>query len=402
MKNANWQTKKLGEVCDISAGNSAPQNKDYFIDGKYPFFRTSDVGAIHLGDVKSPIDYLNEKGIKGLKLFKKDTILLPKSGASTFLNHRVILGVDGYVSSHLATIKTDEKELNNRFLYYLLREIRAQDLIQDHKYPSLNLSVIENIEISYPSLSEQHRIVKILDGVFEKIAKAKGNTEKNLQNIKELFEGYKFTLFYNKGENFDEKELGEICDKITQGPNPKYDKDEDNEFRVLKTKNLYDKNIFYEEADKVSRNVFKTCLSSELKNGDVLLAIVGQGSINKCNVFENKTPFRYIYTRALGLIRAKSSILNPHYLKAFLQSNKGKKLIDSGVGGTSGQQIVTTTHIKTLKIPLPSLREQKTIVKKLDDFSDMTKKLEDIYQQKLANLEELKKSVLAKAFAGEL
>src|SRR5680860_948855 len=154
--NINWQTKKLSEVCDISAGNSAPQRKEFFVDGTYPFFRTSDVGQIHIGSILESSDCLNEKGIKGLKLFNKGTVLLPKSGASTFLNHRVVLGTDGYVSSHLATIKTDEEILNNSFLFYFLQVIKAQDLIQDHKYPSLNLPVIGGIEIYYhESLSEQ-------------------------------------------------------------------------------------------------------------------------------------------------------------------------------------------------------------------------------------------------------
>jgi type I restriction enzyme S subunit len=170
----------------------------------------------------------------------------------------------------------------------------------------------------------------------------------------------------------------------------------------LKTKNLYDNNIFYDESDRVSESVFKSCLPSELKNGDVLLAIVGQGSINKCNVFENKTLFRFIYTRALGLIRVKKSVLNPYYLKAYLQSRSGKNLIDSGIGGTSGQQVVTTTFIKSLKIPFPSLKDQLIIVQKLEALSAETKKLEAIYQHKLNDLEELKKSVLQKAFNGEL
>lgn len=181
-----WQTKKLGEVCNIGAGNSAPQKKEFFISGRHPFFRTSDVGAVHLGEVEKPIDYLNDKGIIGLKLFNKDTILLPKSGASTFLNHRVIMAVDGYVSSHLAAIKTNGKELNNKFLFYFLLGIKAQDLIQDHKYPSLNLSVIENIEISFPPLPEQQSIVAKLDALSAETKKLEVIYKKKLMDLEEL------------------------------------------------------------------------------------------------------------------------------------------------------------------------------------------------------------------------
>ena len=110
-----WEIKTLGEVCDVISGNSAPQNKDSF-NGKYPFFRTSDVGMLHVSNnMITSRDYLSENGIKNMKLFKKGTILFPKSGASTFLNHRVVMGVDGYVSSHLAAIHTKDNNKTNNF-----------------------------------------------------------------------------------------------------------------------------------------------------------------------------------------------------------------------------------------------------------------------------------------------
>lgn len=178
--------KKISDICDIGAGNSAPQKKELFIGGKYPFFRTSDVGRIHIGIISDSFGYLNDKGIKGLRLFNKGTILLPKSGASTFLNHRVILGVDGYVSSHLATIKTDENILNNNYLFYFLQRIKAQDLIQDHKYPSLNLPVIGGIKISYPSLSEQKSIVAKLDKLSIETKRLEAMYRQKLTDLEEL------------------------------------------------------------------------------------------------------------------------------------------------------------------------------------------------------------------------
>ena len=84
-----WEIKKLGNIAVVSSGNSAPQKKELFDNGTYPFIRTSDVGKIRKGFISSCVDYLNVEGIKGLKLYKKGTILFPKSGASTFLNHRV-------------------------------------------------------------------------------------------------------------------------------------------------------------------------------------------------------------------------------------------------------------------------------------------------------------------------
>src|SRR4051794_9532702 len=96
-----WEVKKLADIAQIGAGNSAPQDDAFFRNGSHPFFRTSDVGQIKIGRIHSSADMLNEVGIKKLKKFPTGTILFPKSGSSTFLNHRVIMAVYGYVSSHL-------------------------------------------------------------------------------------------------------------------------------------------------------------------------------------------------------------------------------------------------------------------------------------------------------------
>ncbi len=145
-----WRTRRLGDVAQVSAGNSAPQDESLFKDGTYPFFRTADAGRVRFGDVYESADYLNKKGIEGLRRYPKGTILFPKSGASTFLNHRVMLGVEGCVASHLATIVADETQIEPRFLLYFLSTISAQDLVQDHAYPSLNLPTISGISIHAP------------------------------------------------------------------------------------------------------------------------------------------------------------------------------------------------------------------------------------------------------------
>ena len=84
-----WQTKRLGDVAEVSAGNSAPQDEALFKGGTYPFFRTADAGRVRFGNIYQSADYLNEKGIKRLRRYPKGTILFPKSGASTFLNRRL-------------------------------------------------------------------------------------------------------------------------------------------------------------------------------------------------------------------------------------------------------------------------------------------------------------------------
>ena len=80
---------------------------------------------------------------------------------------------------------------------------------------------------------------------------------------------------------------------------------------------------------------------------------------------------------------------------------KSVDLLNSLGTGTTFKEL-SGSKLTTVIIPIPSLKAQQIIVKKLDALSAETKKLEAIYYQKINDLEELKKSVLQKAFSGEL
>ena len=383
-----WEIKKLGEVADVGAGNSAPQKKELFENGKFPFFRTSDVGQIRKGFIETSVDYLNDKGIKGLKLFQKGTILFPKSGASTFLNHRVMMNVDGYVSSHLATIKAKSQIADDRFLLYYLITIDAKDLMQDIAYPSLKTSDIGLIPIPLPPLSEQQRIVSILDEAFAAIAKAKANAEQNLKNAKELFESYLQGVFENK--NWETKTLGEIgspkmCKRIlkhqtsTTGEIPFYKIG-----TFGKTPDAFISKEIYDE--------FRTKYSFP-KKGDVLIS--ASGTIGRRVRYDGEPAF-FQDSNIVWIDNDEKHVLND-YLYVFYefcdwQPSKGATI-----------SRLYNSNLTSIKIVFPkSLEEQKNILLKIDAVSSETKKLESIYQQKINDLEELKKSVLQKAFAGEL
>ena len=157
---SDYEIKILEDIADIKSGNSAPQDRKLFVNGKFPFIRTSDVGVIKKGKISASRDYLNDSGVENLKLFKKGSILFPKSGASTLLNHRVLMEIDAYVSSHLAIIKADNKLVLDEYLFFLLQTVDTKDLVANPSYPSLNLSEIGRIEIPIPELETQNQIVE--------------------------------------------------------------------------------------------------------------------------------------------------------------------------------------------------------------------------------------------------
>lgn len=367
-----WQTRTLGDVAEIGAGNSAPQAEQLFKGGTHPFFRTSDAGRIRFGDIHESADYLNDEGVKGLRRFPKGTILFPKSGASTFLNHRVMLGVEGFVSSHLATIVADPAQTNPRFLLYFLTTIFAQDLVQDHAYPSLNLPSIAGIRVPVPKLPEQQRIVVILDKAFDGIAIAKATAEKNLQNARALFESYLYSGDTKKAL------LGDLV-RITTGKldaNAAVEGGQYPFFTCSREISAIDKYAFDCEA--------------------ILLA--GNNAVGDFNVKHYKGKFNAYQRTYVITVNEEKQLLHRHLYFQMLKSLKKFKAQSVG----AGTKFLKLGMIKELEIDLPSLSIQQRIVSKMDSLHEDTQRLKFVYQRKLVALDALKKSLLHQAFSGEL
>ena len=247
---SGWQKKRLGEVATVTAGNPAPQDPTHFKDGIHPFFRTADAGRVRFGEIREATDYLNKNGTKGLRLYPKGTILFPKSGASTFLNHRVLLDVEGYVSSHLATIVADQSKVNERYLLYFLSTVYAQDLVQDQAYPSLNLPTIAGIEVRFPLLHEQQRIVTILNEAFEGIATTKANAEKNLQNVQGIFDSHLESIFGQCNDGWIKRPLGDVCEYINGKAHEQFIT-EDGQYIVINSKFISTEGRIFKKSNQV-------------------------------------------------------------------------------------------------------------------------------------------------------
>jgi type I restriction enzyme S subunit len=395
---AGWQRTILGSVAQVGAGNSAPQADALFADGIYPFFRTSDAGRIRFGDILKSSDYLNEEGIKGLRRLPAGTILFPKSGASTFLNHRVMMGVDGYVSSHLATIIGDESKIDRRFLLYFLSTVSAQDLVQDHAYPSLNLPLIAGIPVAVPPLPEQQRIVAILDEAFDGIATAKANAEKNLQNARALFESYLQAVFADAWRVGELVSLADLASDISDGdhmPPPKATSG----VPFITIGNIVKdiRAIDFTDTFMVPKNYFdKLKFNKKPKKGDVLYTVTGSFGIPV--LIENDIEF--CFQRHIGLIRPNAST-DSAWLNYLLLSPQVFKQAGSGATGTA-QKTVSLKVLRGFTVPRVPLSQQQYAVSKLDVLAAETQRLESLYQRKLAALDSLKKSLLHQAFSGEL
>ncbi|MEZ5613928.1 MAG: restriction endonuclease subunit S [Rhodocyclaceae bacterium] len=393
---AGWQQTTLGSVAQVGAGNPAPQGGALFADGIHPFFRTSDAGRVRFGDITESSDYLNDEGVKGLRRFPAGTILFPKSGASTFLNHRVMLGVDGYVSSHLATIVGDETKVDRRFLLYFLSTVSAQDLIQDHAYPSLNLPLITGIPVPLPPLPEQHRIVDILDEAFDGIATAKASAEQNLQNARALFESHLQSVFTERGAGWVDRTLDKVC-IVERGSSPRPIKsyfttaaDGVNWIKIGDTEE--GGKYVFSTAQKITPEGAKQ--SRYVKEGDFILTnsmSLGRPYIMKTNGYIHDGWF---------VLRLGDGI-DSEFFYYLLSSSYVQAQFHTLAAGAVVKNI-SGDLVKKAVLPIPPLAQQHDLAERFFEFSEETQRLETLYRQKLTALDDLKKSLLHRAFSGQL
>lgn len=172
-------------------------------------------------------------------------------------------------------------------------------------------------------------------------------------------------------------QLEDLCNIVTQGPNPKYNDENDPQYGVLKTKDFYDDRIIYNNVTNISKKLFDEHKRFKLITYDILFGLVGKGSTAKCNIYIEQNGLECIFTRATGLIRLTNiRLVSPRIIHSFFISSFGKAKSESITDGSTGQLVIKTSELKKVLIPLPPVAEQKRIVAKIDQLMTLCDKLE--------------------------
>jgi type I restriction enzyme S subunit len=378
-----WETKKLSEVCLIKTGEKDVNQGNP--TGKYPFFTCArrhtfsdtfsfDTEALLIagnGDVGN-VSYYNGK----FEAYQRTYILY---NFDYILPRYLFLILDGTLKSSMSNQK-----LGNTM-------------------PYIKLGMLKEFKIPLPPLLEQKQIVSILDKAFEAIDKAKDNAEQNLKNAQELFESSLHGMFEDKGEDWVEKRLGDVLvfpPKNGWSPPAKYHSNIGVPVLTLSAVTGF---IFNKASVKFTSAPVKRDSSYWLNEGDLLITrsntpeLVGHVAI--CEGLNDMT----IYPDLMMKINPKEILILTRFLYYQLRSPKLREIIKTSAHGANPtMKKINKQDVQNFNISYPSLQEQKQIVTKLDNLSAETNKLELIYQKKIDDLEELKKSILQKAFSGEL
>lgn len=392
-----WEIKKLSEIGKIFNGNSineqVKKNKYLNLSDGLPYIATKDISY------SSVIDYENGVKIpfKENKLFKVapiNTILICAEGGSAgrkigFTNQDICFG------NKLFALIVNENILSRYVYYYYFSPMFQEHFIIELAgiIGGVSMNKFKELEIPIPSLSEQKQIVSVLDKSFADISKAKDSAEQNLKNSKELFDNYLQSIFTNKSKGWEVKNLSEVAEYfngLTYSP-----KNVSNEGTiVLRSSNVQNDELDFSDIVRVNCSIKEKII---VKDGDILMCS-RNGSVRlvgKTATIQNLDEIMTFGTFMM-IIRGQYN----SYLAWFFKSNEFRKQISGGENTMINQ--ITRYMLDDIVVSFPPKEEYESIIKKMEILSIEIKKLEAIYKNKLINLGELKKSILKKAFNGEL
>ena len=404
-----WQTKKLAEVCDVKHG--------YAFDGQE---FSSDVPegnplVITPGnfteDGKLLFNERNTKRFSGTPptAFRFDigdlvVVMTDLSSKMKILGKPAFIETDDVLhNQRIGRVKFLNDGIDKRFVYYFMMsdrylqsiKISATGTMVKHTAPG---RILDN-EILLPPLAEQQRIVGLLDEAFEGLATAKANAEKNLQNARALFESHLQSVFTQRGLGWVDTALGGVCGFV-RGP---FGGSLKKSIFVADGYAVYEQqHAIYDQFDDVRYFIdeakFKEMKRFELLPDDLIMSC--SGTMGRVAIVP-KDIKRGIINQALLKLTPSSKILNT-FLKSWMESEAFQDALKEYSGGAAIQNVASVKILKEIKVPLPSMSDQKRVVEELDDLREETQRLARLYERKHAALEALKKSLLHQAFTGAL
>ena len=328
----------------------------------------------------------------GAFLFPKGSTIFPKIGGAIATNKKRLTTIDCCVDNNVMGVIPRSGKVDSNFLFYFFLAHDLSEFANEAHLPSIKKTVVESWPITLPAkVAEQQRIVAILDEAFADIATAKANAEKNLQKARELFNGRLASLFAGFQDN---RMLGEIC-QTSAGGTP-----------------LSSKKEYYE------KGLIPWIMSGEVDRKEISAAtkfITQSGLENSsAKLFPENTVLVAMYGATagqVGILRIRAAtnqavcgvLPNEKFLPEFLYFLflDRKELLVSQAAGNA-QPNISQAKIRTLGVPCPSLEDQESVVVELDKMTRELERLESLYARKLVALDELKQSLLQRAFSGQL
>ena len=376
-----WELKKVGDVC-VSESSNVSQNKLEKDDGDFPIYGAS-------GLIKNVSFYHQSKPYL--------SIVKDGSGFGRITKMEACTSVIGTLQYILPKENVDLDYLN-----YAFSSIDFKKYVAGAAIPHIYFKDYKEEPILWMPLSEQKKIVSVLDKAFAAIDKAKANTEKNLQNVREFIENHLQAVFENKGIGWEEANLGDLA-VFRNGMNfTKSSKGE--KIKIVGVKDFQDNFwVPFEDLESVIINGKLNEIDTLCTNDIIAVRSNGNPALIGRTMLAGMVNEKVAHSGFAIRIRLNSvKTISPVYLCRFLKTqNTRRKLVEQGNG--VGIKSLNQGSLSSLVISFPKeLNEQQKIVGELDILLSKVQQLQVLYQKKIDDLDEMKKSILRKAFKGEL
>lgn len=412
----NWVWVRLGAFAEtISKGTTPKGGSAAYVDEGVNFLRVENLtseGYISHSKITHITEEMHENYLKRSILKANDLLI---SIAGSLGKSAIVRECDLPINTNQAIAfvrlfadKIDVNYIRNTIESPLINSVLTKQT-KVTSIPNLTLEIIKDCPIPLPPLSEQQRIVERIEELFAKLDEAK----ERLQEVADSFAVRKAAILHKaftgeltkqwrrengvSDESWEEKKLEEVCSKITDGTHNSPTNSLSGEYMYVTAKNIKDTGIDLSNITYVTKEVHKEIYSRcDVIYGDVLYikdgATAGIATINTL-----KEEFSML--SSVALIRTDLKLAKNEFVKDYL--NYRKKEILKNISGSAITRL-TLSKIKDILVPLPTLPEQHEIVRLIDDLLARERKAQQATEQALASIDLMKKSILARAFRGEL
>ena len=390
-----WEIKKLGEICSITDGSHNPPKGVEYSDYRMLSSQNVQNGYLDMDKVR----YLSEEDFRNENKrtqAKKGDVLLTIVG--TIGRTCVLNGYEENITfQRSVAILSPKSGIDSHFIMYNLLSLNSflNKEANGAAQKGIYLKQLAKVPIGLPPMSEQQRIVDILDAEFEKIDRLRSNAELNLRHAKDLFQAALKEVFAVQ-ERCPSMTIEQTC-SFQNGFAFKSTTFTTSGEPILRISDIQNDVVVDNSVVYFNPKSYKEDLSRfKVYPDDILIAMSG-GTTGKIGI--NRTGKTFYLNQRVGVFREKKDVLNHMYLFYYLHTKSDESL---KIAAGAAQPNLSTQQIKGFVLPVPSLPEQQTIVKMLDDLNAKCKILQDNYTKTITLCDDLKQSLLRKAFHGEL
>lgn len=407
----NWVWVRLGSLADVKGGKRLPKGTTFSENiTKHPYIRVTDFNAI--GVSLEGLKYIDEDVYEKISRYTISSDDIYVSIAGSIGKVGIIPScIDGANLTENAAKITNIKGINQKYLCLFLKSEFAQYQMQSATIATtqakLALFRIESLTFPLPPLSEQQRIVESIEELFAKLDEAK----ERLQEVADSFAVRKAAILHKaftgeltqqwrwengvSDESWEDVSLDSVCKSIYDGDHMPPPKSETG-IPFLVISNVNTGFISFEKCRFVPEEYYDGLSETRTPEiGDILYTIVGSYGIPVMVDTDKK----FCFQRHMALLKPKD-IYN-RFLWRQLQTQSFFEQATSIATGTA-QLTVPIKGLRKLIVKCPTLPEQHEIVRLIDDLLARERAAQQATEQALASIDLMKKSILARAFRGEL